>query len=259
MIGSVFVLGPAGTGKSTFTASLKDWMIQQGFDCCAVNLDPGAEYLPYEPEIDVRDMVSLSEVMSEYNLGPNGAQIVAADLMLENVQPLQKSLGEFDDYYVIFDTPGQIELFAFRTASPMLVEALTGGKASIAFISDSVLSASPSGFISQKLLYGSVISRFFTPAMHVLNKTDLISDEDLDRIKQWETDHDRLLEAFLDEKQRIEKSYFTQVINAFREISLIDPLMPVSARDLTGFEDVYSAMSLHFQGGEDTDTAYKDD
>lgn len=259
MIGSVFVLGPAGTGKSTFSGSMKDWMVQQGFDCCVVNLDPGAEYLPYEPEIDVRDMISLDEVMAEYNLGPNGAQIVAADLMLENVNLLQKALGDFEDYYVVFDTPGQIELFAFRTASPLLVDSLTEGKASISFISDAVLSSSPSGFISQKLLYASVISRFFKPSLHVINKTDLVTDADLAIIEEWETNHDRLMDAFVEEKQNIEKSYFTQVINAFREISLIDPLIPVSARDLTGFEEVYSRLSLHFQGGEDTDTAYKDD
>lgn len=259
MIGSVFALGPAGTGKSTFSGSMKEWMVQQGFDCCVVNLDPGAEYLPYEPEIDVRDMISLNEVMMEFNLGPNGAQIVAADLLLENMSSIQKALGEFDDYYVVFDTPGQIELFAFRTASPLLVESLTEGKASIAFISDAVLSSSPSGFISQKLLYGSVISRFFKPSLHVINKTDLVTDKDLEMIKAWEGDHDMLLEAFLNEKQRMEKSYFTQVINAFKEISLIDPLIPVSSRDLSGFEEVYSRLSLHFQGGEDTDTAYRDD
>ncbi len=259
MIGSAFVLGPAGTGKSTFSGSMKEWMVQQGFDCCVVNLDPGAEYLPYEPEIDVRDLISLEEVMAEYNLGPNGAQIVAADLLLENVGALQKSLGEFEDYYVVFDTPGQVELFAFRTASPLLVDSLTEGRASLVFTSDAVLSTSPSGFISQKLLYASVISRFFKPSLHVVNKTDLVSDEDLEKMMAWQTDHDLLLEAFLDEKQNMEKSYFTQVINAFREVSLIDPLIPVSSRDLTGFEEVYSRLSLHFQGGEDTDTAFRDD
>ena len=141
MIGSVFSVGPAGTGKSTFSGALKDWMISQGLDSAIVNLDPGAEFLPYEPDFDIREILSLSDVMSEYSLGPNGAQVVAADLMLENYQAILKPLEEFEDYYVIFDTPGQIELFAFRQASPVLVDAITGGKAVIAFISDSMISS----------------------------------------------------------------------------------------------------------------------
>lgn len=178
MIGSIYAVGAAGTGKSTFSASLKEWMISQGFDVAVANLDPGAEYLPYDADFDIRDLISLSEVMSEYSLGPNGAQVVAADLMLENFQTMLKPLEEFEDYYVIFDTPGQIELFAFRQASPQLVDAISGSRATIAFISDAILASSPSGFVSQKLLYGAVISRFFKPSMNVMNKIDLISDTD---------------------------------------------------------------------------------
>jgi Conserved hypothetical ATP binding protein. len=45
-------------------------MISQGLDSAIVNLDPGAEFLPYEPDFDIREILSLSEVMSEYSLGP---------------------------------------------------------------------------------------------------------------------------------------------------------------------------------------------
>ena len=50
-------------------------------DAIAVNLDPGAERVHYD-EFDVRDLISLTEVMTEYDLGPNGAQILAADYWL---------------------------------------------------------------------------------------------------------------------------------------------------------------------------------
>ncbi|EQB71861.1 MAG: hypothetical protein AMDU1_APLC00017G0048 [Thermoplasmatales archaeon A-plasma] len=259
MIGSLFVTGPAGTGKSTFCAAYKDWLISNGYDAAIVNLDPGSEYIPYEAEIDIRETVSLSQIMSEYNLGPNGAQIVAADLLLENTEPVTKVLRELEDYYVIFDTPGQIELFSFRPGSPMLVDRLSNGKAMIAFIADAVLSASPSGFISQKMLFGSVLSRFYKPMLFVLNKLDLITDDDLEAVMRWEDSPDLLRDALMDEKQEMVKDYFSAVLNAFKESQMVNRIFPVSARDMYGFEDVYSEMSLFFTGGSDTDTMYRDD
>ena len=259
MIGSIFVTGPAGTGKSTFCGALKDWLISNDYNAAIVNLDPGAEFTPYEPDIDIRESISLAQIMSEFNLGPNGAQIVGADLILENTEFIENSLKELDDYYVIFDTPGQIELFSFRPGSPMLVDKLSHGKAMLAFVTDAVLSASPSGFISQKMLYGSVMSRFFKPMLFILNKTDLISDEDLRNIQNWEQSPDQLYDAFMDEKQEMVKDYFSSVLNAFQESRMISKVLSVSSKDFTGFEDVYSEMSLFFMGGSDADTMYRDD
>jgi hypothetical protein len=37
-----------------------------------VNLDPGVQKLPYNPHVDVRDYVTLEEVMEKHKLGPNG-------------------------------------------------------------------------------------------------------------------------------------------------------------------------------------------
>ncbi|MCL4337023.1 MAG: ATP/GTP-binding protein [Candidatus Thermoplasmatota archaeon] len=259
MIGSLFVTGPAGTGKSTFCGALKDWLVSNDYNAAIVNLDPGSEFTPYEPDIDIREVISLSQIMSEFNLGPNGAQIVGADLILENTEFIENALKELDDYYVIFDTPGQIELFSFRPGSPLLVDKLSHGKAMVAFVTDAVLSSSPSGFISQKMLYGSVMSRFFKPMLFVLNKTDLITEEDLKNIRSWEEFPDQLYDAFLDEKQEMVKDYFSSVLNAFQESRMISKLLSVSAKDFSGFEDIYSEMSLFFTGGSDADTMYRDD
>ncbi len=259
MIGSLYVTGPAGTGKSSFCGSYKEWLISQGYDAAIVNLDPGAEFVPYEPDVDIRDIISLDRVMSEYNLGPNGAQIVAADLLLENVQAIEEPLKDLTDYYVIFDTPGQIELFSFRPSSPYLVNSISGNKAMIAFVSDAVLSSFPSGYISQKMLYGSIMSRFYKPMLFVLNKIDLITETDLDNILAWERDQEILGDAFMEEKQEMLKDYFLNILDAFRNGGISSKIFPVSAREMSGFEDIYSEMSMFLTGGTDVDTTYRDD
>ena len=259
MKGSIFITGPAGTGKSTLAGSLKEWMQKQEIDSIIVNLDPGAEYIPYEADIDIREWISISQIMSEFNLGPNGAQIVASDMILENLEALRDALGAYEDYYVIFDTPGQIELFSFRPSSSIMVDALSGNQAMIAFVADSIISSTPSGFISQKLLYGSIMSRFLKPAMFVLNKCDLISEVDIKKIEAWESSTDALNEDFMNEREDSNKQYFVSIISAFRESGLMTKIHKVSSREMSGLEDVYADMSLFFSGGEDYDTLYKDD
>ncbi len=259
MIGSLFVTGPAGTGKSTFCGTLKEWLQEQQMESATVNLDPGADYVPYEVDVDIRDYISLSTIMQDYSLGPNGAQVVAADLMVEFVPQIKSLLENFQDHYIIFDTPGQVELFTFRQGSTHLVDALTEGKAMIAYLADSVVASSPSGFIAQKMLFGSIFYRFFKPTMFIVNKSDLITAEDNSRIMEWEQNPEKLSDDLMQEKQQIVKQYYSGIIKAFAESELISKIIPVSSVDRYGIEEVYSQMSNFFTGGEDTDTMYREE
>ncbi|KAL8989120.1 MAG: hypothetical protein Q9177_001929, partial [Variospora cf. flavescens] len=58
------VMGPAGAGKVLNKRS-----------CFYVNLDPAAEDFSYEPDLDIKDLISLEDVMEEMGLGPNGGLI----------------------------------------------------------------------------------------------------------------------------------------------------------------------------------------
>ncbi len=118
----IFVTGTAGAGKSLLTSALKRWYVNRGENAIAVNLDPGVVNLPYEPDVDVRLRVNLHDVMEDYGLGPNGALILAADLMATKLPELQEEVDSFKAEYVIIDTPGQTELFAFRESGEYIVK-----------------------------------------------------------------------------------------------------------------------------------------
>ncbi len=61
----LFVVGTAGAGKSSLVTSFQRWARFLDIDVLAINLDPGAERVHYDPEFDVRDLISLSEVMDD--------------------------------------------------------------------------------------------------------------------------------------------------------------------------------------------------
>ena len=83
-----------------------------------VNLDPAAEdsSLPLAPEVDVRDLVCLEEVMREHGLGPNGGLAYCISYLAANTDWLKEKLSEAlakgRNRFLIIDTPGQAELFS---------------------------------------------------------------------------------------------------------------------------------------------------
>lgn len=54
-----------------------------------VNLDPAAESFGYKPALDVKELVTVPDVMEEMELGPNGALVYSMEYLLENLNWLE--------------------------------------------------------------------------------------------------------------------------------------------------------------------------
>ena len=76
--------------------------------------------------------------------------------------------------YLIVDTPGQIELFAYRSSGPFLVENISSEEKTNIFLFDGALITSPVNFVSIALLATSIRLRLNVSTINVLTKTDLI-------------------------------------------------------------------------------------
>ena len=78
-----YIIGPAGSGKTTLVKSLIDYLqaYNQEISVVSINLDPGSQTLPYTPDIDIQDYVTVDSVIAKTGLGPNGAMIAATDQM----------------------------------------------------------------------------------------------------------------------------------------------------------------------------------
>ncbi|KAG5437831.1 hypothetical protein PCANB_000545 [Pneumocystis canis] len=71
----VLVMGPAGSGKTTFSQALVSHIQQIGRHAHLINLDPAAEETEIEATVDIRNLICLEEVMEELEYGPNGGLI----------------------------------------------------------------------------------------------------------------------------------------------------------------------------------------
>lgn len=241
----LYLVGTAGSGKSTFTKTLLEWMDDQKYPAFTVNLDPGAERLPYTPDVDVRDWVKLADVMNRYGVGPNGGQILAADMIALHAEEIRQELDSLRADYLVVDTPGQIELFAFRESSRMLVEAL-GGPNMLAFLCDPLLARQPAGYVSLALLTQAVQFRFGLPSVTLLGKADLLSREERARIASWSEETDLLREEL--EGQGIVN---LELFKALDSIGAFGAPIPVSGATGEGAADLYTAVQEIYRGGED--------
>lgn len=179
------VLGPAGAGKSTYCFAMHTYLSSAKRPHFLLNLDPAAENLFYDSENsadksnsndqsianldiykslasnpnvgDIRELITVNDVMEELSLGPNGGLIFCLEYLLENIEWLDTTLGyEPDVYdgdyyhsddddddrsahfkkpetqlvsmdsdeYLIIDMPGQLELFTHSTLVTRLIDVL---------------------------------------------------------------------------------------------------------------------------------------
>src|SRR4030066_334372 len=103
----MFIIGTAGSGKSLFTAAFSEWLKMSKQDVAVVKLDPGVLKLPYSPDVDIHNYVDVGNIMEKYGLGPNGALILAADLIADEVENITRDIEAVDADIVWVDPPGK--------------------------------------------------------------------------------------------------------------------------------------------------------
>ena len=230
----VFIIGTAGSGKSLFTSSFAEWLKISKQDVAIVNLDPGALKLPYSPDVDIRNYVDVGNIMETYELGPNGALILAADLIADKIGIIEEEVQTIDADIVLVDTPGQMELFAFRASGPFIVNQLTKESKALVYLFDSVFSFNPFNYISNMFLSAAVYNRFFIPQIHLLSKVDLLTKEKIIQITDWSSNQESL-ETSIDNLLEGTKRLFSRnMMQAISQLGLKFQLIPVSAKTNEG-------------------------
>ncbi|KAL1973618.1 hypothetical protein VTN31DRAFT_6253 [Thermomyces dupontii] len=178
----VLVMGPAGAGKTTFCNALIQHLQTVRRSCFYVNLDPAAEEFTYEPDLDIRELITLEDVMEELELGPNGGLIYCFEFLMQNLDFLTKALEPLsEEYLIVFDMPGQIELYTHVPIVPNLVTFLSRqGPLNIslcaAYLLESTFVIDKAKFFAGTLSAMSAMIMLEMPHINILSKMDQIKE-----------------------------------------------------------------------------------
>ena len=245
----IFVLGTAGSGKSELTAVFTRWLEMQGENAMAVNLDPGTLTLPYSANVDVRDYIRVDSLMEEYGLGPNGGLMLASEMMLEIVDQLVSDIDDFGPDVAVVDTPGQLEMFAFRDVGARIAEELSDEGKGILYLFDSTVCRDPLNYVMNMFLASAINSRFLLPQVSVLSKADLLQD-DLEEIESWSEDPLILEDAINNRLSGMNRLLSQDMMEVINRLGIEFTPIPFSTRTNLGFNRLYSEVTRVFMGGE---------
>lgn len=240
-----------------------------------MNLDPAAEHFDYQPLIDIRELIHLDDAMSdeELHFGPNGGLIFCIEYLIANQEWFKEQLcgggedgepidSDPDDDYILFDMPGQIELYTHLNVGKQLVDLLTTWNFRVAsvFLIDSQFMIDGAKFLSGTMAALSVMANLELPHINVLSKMDLLSKSARSQLDKYlEPDAQALLGQVTNESAwgRKYRRLSEAIGHLIEDFSLVR-FSPLNLNDEESISDLLLIIDNVIQYGEDAEVKQRD-
>lgn len=245
----VYFVGTAGSGKSTLVDVFSRWLREHEQDVVTVNLDPGVKWLPYGPDVDVRDYINFEKVMTEFSLGPNGAFIACADMIASFAEKLKEEAEKDNPNYILVDTPGQMELFAFREAGRAITSMLCSERTAVVYLVDASFLKRPSSLAASLLLSASVHFSLLRPQVCVLSKSDLLTKKDREVVVRWFDNIEYVCEVMAREENAMLSDFSRSIMQVLTELESLTKIIPISSITGEGIDELFAELQRIFAGG----------
>lgn len=170
--------------------------------------------------------------------------------------------GEPDDDYILFDMPGQIELFTHLSTGRQLVELLTSWNFRICsvFLVDSQFMIDGPKFLSGTMAALSVMANIELPHVNILSKMDLLSKSARGQLDKYlEPDAHALLGEVTNNSSWGRKyRKLSEAIGSLIEDFSLVRFIPLNIADEESIADLLLTIDNIIQYGEDSDVKMKD-
>jgi len=261
------VMGPAGSGKSTYCSTLVKHAEVSKRRVHVINLDPAAESFDYEPTVDIRELIGLSDAMDDEELkfGPNGGLVFCMEFLLENMDWFEEQVGgqdgAMDDDYYLIDCPGQIELYTHMKVMRRFVDMLQSWNFRLCgvFLVDSHFMVDGATFLSGTMAALSVMVNLELPHVNVLSKMDLLGATARKQLDNFLHPNTRDLSSSslsnnFNEKYRALTDSLGKVLDDYSLVKYF----PLDITDEDNIADLFLMIDNTIQFGEDQDVKIVD-
>uniref|UniRef100_A0A0E0GM44 GPN-loop GTPase 3 n=1 Tax=Oryza nivara TaxID=4536 RepID=A0A0E0GM44_ORYNI len=262
------VIGPAGSGKSTYCSSLYQHCETVGRTIHMVNLDPAAEHFSYPVSTDIRELISLDDVMEELGMGPNGGLIYCMEypLFLKKTIGTLKTIwmiGWMSNWMVIWMMTilcliAQIELFTHVPVLRNFVEHLKRKNFNVCavYFLDSQFVSDVTKYISGCMASLSAMIQLELPHINILSKMDLVSNKK--DVEEYLNPEAQVLLSQLNRQMapkfgKLNKS-LAELVDDYSMVNFI----PLDLRKESSIQYVLSHIDSCIQYGEDADVKVRD-
>ncbi|KAJ8346516.1 hypothetical protein SKAU_G00279170 [Synaphobranchus kaupii] len=250
------VMGPAGSGKSTYCSTMIQHAETINRSVQVVNLDPAAEHFEYPVMADIRELIQVDDVMEDDSLrfGPNGGLVFCMEYFASNFDWLEECLGHVEDDYILFDCPGQIELYTHLPVMRQLVEQLQQWEFRVCgvFLVDSQFMVETFKFISGVMAALSAMVTLEIPQVNIMTKMDLLSHKAKKEIEKY-LDPD-MYSMMQDNSLTLRSKKFEKLTKAIcgliEDYSMVR-FLPFDRTDEEGINIVLQHIDFSIQYGED--------
>ncbi|CAN6478218.1 unnamed protein product [Victoria cruziana] len=254
------VIGPAGSGKSTYCASLQQHCETIGRTVHIVNLDPAAENFNYPVAMDIRELIALEDVMEMMGLGPNGALIYCMEHLEDNLDDwLEEELQNYlDDDYLVFDCPGQIELFSHVPVLRNFVDHLKRKNFNVCavYLLDSQFMTDVTKYISGCMASLSAMIQLEIPHVNILSKMDLVKNKK--GLEDYLNPDPKILLSELNQNMAPKFAKLNKTLAELVDDYSMVNFLPLDLRKESSIQYVLSYIDNSIQFGEDADVKIRD-
>lgn len=174
------VIGPPGSGKTTYCWGLQQYFKAIGRKSLIINLDPAVQDIPYQTSIDIRELINLEEVMFYHQLGPNGSILFCLEYLETHLDWLLEKIKTYCEEeeidYLVLDLPGQIELSTDHQSLKNVLHRLEklDWRLAVVQLTDATHIVDAAKYVSIVLLNLKAMLNLGLPHINVLSKIDLL-------------------------------------------------------------------------------------
>jgi len=262
------VMGPAGSGKSSYCAVMQQHLRVNKRECIVVNCDPAAEHFTYAASKDIRDIIQLEDVTEddELKLGPNGGLIFCMEYLVKNMGMFLEEIEPCEEDYFLFDFPGQIELYTHLDVMRRFVDALKAVDFRVCgvFLVDAQFLGEPTKFLSGILSSQSCMMNLEIPYISVMSKIDMLpqaSKRNLDRYLEtenlWELCEEEQDAASSSGRMKKFSKLTSAICQIVEDYSLVT-FLPLDISEKDTIADILQQVDMTLQWDEDAEVREKE-